>query len=300
MTRSDAEGESPSPARGDVGAEDGARIVMSEADTVKYRLGVIGAGAMGRALLNAAIRKGVVSAGEVIASDVSPYCRDAVGQMGCFATDDNREVVRSARTLLIAVKPQVIREVLADLRDEFRDGQVLISIAAGVSLDTLRRAAGDVPRLVRVMPNICCTVGMAASAFAADEAVAAEQLQFVEDLLAAAGEVVEVREELLDAVTGLSGSGPAFVAVFIEALADGGVSAGLPREQAQKLAAQTVLGAARWLLDSEAKPSELKDLVSSPGGTTIAGLRELEEGGFRSATMNAVIAAARRARELGG
>lgn len=273
---------------------------MSEGDAVRYRLGVIGAGAMGRALLNSAIRRGVMAAGDVIASDISPVCRTATEEMGCYATDDNREVVRTAEALLLAVKPQVIREVLADLRDELREGQLLISIAAGVSLRTLREAAGDVPSLVRVMPNICCTVGEAASAFAADSSATPEQVEFVRELLAAAGEVIAVCEDLLDAVTGLSGSGPAFVAVFVEALADGAVAAGLPRDQAQKLAAQTVVGAGRWLLESNARPGELKDLVSSPGGTTIAGIRALEAGGLRSAAMSAVIAAAERARELGG
>jgi len=165
---------------------------------------------------------------------------------------------------------------------------------------SLRETVGDGPCIVRVMPNICCTVGAAASAFAADGDVSDEQIEFVDALLSAAGEVVAVREELLDAVTGLSGSGPAFAAVFIEALADGGVKAGLPREQAQKLAAQTVLGAARWLLETGAGPAQLKDLVTSPGGTTIAGLAALEERGLRAATMSAVVAAAERSKELGG
>lgn len=273
---------------------------MTESGDVHYRLGIIGAGAMGRALLNSAIRGDVVGADEVIASDINPVCRTAAEDLGCYATDDNRAVVRSAEVLLIAVKPQVIRQVLGDLRDDFREGQLLISIAAGVSLATLREAIGDRPALVRVMPNICCTVGAAASAFSADERVTAEQSGFVCELLAAAGEVVSVREELLDAVTGLSGSGPAFVAVFIEALADGGVAAGLPRDQAQKLAAQTVLGAARWVMEGNASPAQLKDLVASPGGTTIAGLRALEDGGLRAATISAVVAAAERSRELGG
>ncbi len=273
---------------------------MSERADEQYRLGLIGAGVMGRALLNSAIREGVFSASDVIASDVSPTCRASAEEIGCFATDDNRRAVQHADALLVAVKPQVIGEVLSELREDFAEGQLLISIAAGVSLAALREMAGDRPNLIRVMPNICCTVGAAASALAAAEGVEAEQIQFTQDILSAAGEVVSVREELLDAVTGLSGSGPAFVALFIEALADGGVSAGLPREDAQKLAAQTVLGGARWLLETGGKPSELKDLVSSPGGTTIAGVGALERGGLRAATMDAVITAANRSRELGG
>ncbi|MGD9498759.1 MAG: pyrroline-5-carboxylate reductase family protein, partial [Armatimonadota bacterium] len=190
-----------------------------------YRLGVIGAGVMGRALLNAAIRAGVLDAGEVIVSDISPACRREIEGLGCMVTDDNRVVVERAQNLLVALKPQVLREVLGALRGDFRPGQLLISIAAGVPLDTLRQVVGPAPALVRVMPNICCTVGEAASAWAAAPGVSDEQRALVAELLSAAGEAVEVEERLLDAVTGLSGSGPAFAALFIEALADGGVKA---------------------------------------------------------------------------
>lgn len=271
---------------------------MSE-NLARYRLGVIGAGVMGRALLNAAVRAGVVSAGEVLVSDVNPACLHEAEEIGCAATYDNREVVAHSQAVLVAVKPQVIREVLGDLHEEFQDGQLLISIAAGVSLATLRDVVGPRPRLVRVMPNICCTVGAAASAWAAEPDVTEQQKRFVAELLTAAGEAVEVEERLLDAVTGLSGSGPAYAAVFIEALADGGVKAGLSRPQALRLAAQTVLGAARWVLDNEESPATLKDLVSSPGGTTIHGIAALEAGAFRAAVIEAVVAAAERARELG-
>lgn len=266
----------------------------------QYRLGVIGTGVMGRALLNAAIRAGVVSAAEVITSDVSEACRVEAESLGCEATDDNVQVVENAETILVAVKPQVIRNVLGGVAEHFRPGQLLVSIAAGVPIATLREAAGDAPNIVRVMPNICCTVGEAASAYAAGANVTEAQRRFVADLLGAAGEAVAVEERLIDAVTGLSGSGPAFAAVFIEALADGGVRAGLSREQAQKLAAQTVLGAARWVLENEGGPAQLKDLVSSPGGTTITGVAALEGRAFRAAVIEAVIAAAERARELGG
>lgn len=272
---------------------------MTDCGDKTYRLGLIGAGVMGRALLASAIRENIVANREVIASDPSSACRAEVESMVCAATDDNGEVARNSETLLVAVKPQIIGEVLRDLRADLREGQLLISIAAGVSIAALREMVGDAPRIVRVMPNICCTVGASASAFAADGDVTCDQIEFVDALLSAAGEVVAVREELLDAVTGLSGSGPAFVAVFIEALTDGGVKAGLPREQAQKLAAQTALGAARWLLETDSGPADLKNLVTSPGGTTIAGLAALEERGLRAAAMSAVVAAAERSKELG-
>ena len=268
-------------------------------DGAKYRLGIIGSGVMGRALLNAAIRGGVVSAAEVIASDVSPACRLDAEDLGCDATDDNVQVAENAQSILVAVKPQVIREVLSGVREHLRNGQLLISIAAGVSIKSLREAVGSAPKIVRVMPNICCTVGASASAWAAGPGVTDEQRAFVSDMLSAAGEAVEVDEPLIDAVTGVSGSGPAFAALFIEALADGGVKAGLSREQAQTLAAQTALGAARWVLENDGGPATLKDLVSSPGGTTIAGVAALEARAFRSAVIEAVVAAADRARELG-
>ncbi len=271
---------------------------MSER-AMRYRLGVIGTGVMGRALLNAALRAGVLEAAQVIASDISAACRREVEAFGCVATDDNREVVENAERILVAVKPQVIATVMGDLREAFHDRQLVISIAAGVTLAALRDAVGPAPALVRVMPNLCCTVGEAASAWSPDARVSDADRQFVHDLLAAAGEVVEVEEKLIDAVTGLSGSGPAFAAIFIEALADGGVKAGLPRAQALRLAAQTALGAGRWVLDHDASPAELKDLVSSPGGTTIAGVAALEARGFRAAVIEAVVAAAERARELG-
>jgi pyrroline-5-carboxylate reductase len=211
-----------------------------------------------------------------------------------------RLVVEAAEHVLIAVKPQVIREVLSNLRDAFRPGQLLVSIAAGVSIETLADSAGPAPNIVRVMPNVCCTVGEAASAWATGPDVTDEQERFVQELLGAAGETVAVAEKLLDAVTGLSGSGPAFAAVFIEALADGGVQAGLSREQAQSLAAQTVVGAGRWVLENDGGPARLKDMVSSPGGTTITGLATLEGRAFRSAVIEAVVAAAERSQELGG
>jgi pyrroline-5-carboxylate reductase len=268
-------------------------------NSARYRLGVIGSGVMGRALLNSAIRGDVVAAADVIASDVSEACRLAAEELGCEATDDNVQVVENAESILVSVKPQVIHEVLGGIRDHLRDGQLIVSIAAGVPIASIREAVGEGPNVIRVMPNICCTVGEAASAWAAGPGVTDEQRRFVADLLGAAGEAVSVEEKLIDAVTGVSGSGPAFAAIFIEALTDGGVKAGLSREQAQRLAAQTALGAARWILDNDEGPARLKDLVSSPGGTTITGVAALEQRAFRSAAIEAVVAAADRAKELG-
>lgn len=273
---------------------------MSDRSGSQYRLGVIGAGVMGSALVRSALQAGLLEPAQVIASDISEARRAAVEALGSASTDDNHHLVRSAEAVLVALKPQVLRDVLAELREDFAEGQLLISIAAGLPLAALSEAVGPRPKLIRVMPNICCTVAAAASAYAVGDGVTEEQEHFVRELLRAAGEVVAVPESLLNAVTGLSGSGPAFVAMFIGALADGGVAAGLPRAEAERLAAQTALGGARWLLEQDASPEQLKDLVCSPGGTTIAGVRALEAHGFRSAVIEAVVAAARRAEELGG
>jgi pyrroline-5-carboxylate reductase len=201
--------------------------------------------------------------------------------------------------LLLAVKPQHVGGVLNQLKAGFEDRHLMVSIAAGVPLSTFGQALGSGRRLIRVMPNTPCLVGAGASAFALGGAANADDAGLVEELLSAVGIALEVPENLLDAVTGLSGSGPAYVYQIIEALSDGGVRAGLPRTIATKLAAQTVLGAAKMVLETGEHPGSLKDAVASPGGTTIAGLHALEAGGLRGVLMNAVLAATERSRELG-
>jgi pyrroline-5-carboxylate reductase len=180
------------------------------------------------------------------------------------------------------------------------DRHLVISIVAGVTLRRLADGLGAETRLIRVMPNTPCLVGASASGFCPNAETAATDGDLVAKLFGAVGTAIPVPENHLDAVTGLSGSGPAFVYVMIEALADGGVRAGLPRDVALKLAAQTVLGSAKMVLETGQHPGALKDAVASPGGTTIAGLHALERGGVRAALMDAVTAAANRARELGG
>ncbi len=212
----------------------------------------------------------------------------------------NVEVARIADVLFLAVKPQQMPNVIAELKGKIGPEKLVVSIAAGVPLAALEAGLGANVRLVRVMPNTPCLVGLGASAYCLGNKAAVADGQLVQELLSAVGFAVALEEKHLDAVTGLSGSGPAFVYVMIEALSDGGVRMGLPRAAATALAAQTVLGAAKMVRASGEHPGALKDRVASPGGTTIAGLQVLEQAGLRGTLMAAVEAATRRAAELAG
>ncbi len=265
------------------------------------RIGFVGAGQMATALARGWLAAGLTAADRALASDPLPQSRQAfTGQTGLRTTESNREVVAAAELVLLAVKPQVMKEVLADLRPVLTPRHLVASIAAGVTLRQLAEGLGPDCRLVRVMPNTPCLVGASASAYSPAATATAADVELVDRLLKAVGLAVRVPEHLLDAVTGLSASGPAFVYVMIEALSDGGVRVGLPRDVATALAAQTVFGAAKMVLETGEHSGILKDRVTSPGGTTIAGLHALERGNLRAALMDAVEAAARRASELGG
>jgi pyrroline-5-carboxylate reductase len=196
------------------------------------------------------------------------------------------------------VKPQTVSTLLSDVRSLIKPHHLLISICAGVTLERLAEESGAT-RLVRVMPNTPCLLGASASAYSPGPGASTEDIDLVDRLFNAVGKAYRLPEHLLDAVTGLSGSGPAFVYTMIEALSDGGVRVGLPRDVANGLAAQTVLGAARMVLETDLHPAQLKEMVTSPGGTTIAGLHALERGAVRAALMDAVEAATKRATELG-
>jgi pyrroline-5-carboxylate reductase len=207
-------------------------------------------------------------------------------------------VANASSVVFLAVKPQQMSQALMNLRHAVRPEHLIVSIAAGVSLKAIDAGLGRESRLIRVMPNTPCLAGAGASAFSRGTHATNDDAALVQRLLSNVGIAVEVPEKLLDAVTGLSGSGPAYVYQIIEALSDGGVRMGLPRETATKLAAQTVLGAAKMVLTTGQHPGSLKDAVTSPGGTTIAGLHEMERGGLRGILMDAVQAATERAREL--
>jgi pyrroline-5-carboxylate reductase len=266
----------------------------------ELRLGVIGAGRMATALAKGALNSGFVSPTSLFASDPEETARAAFErETSVKPAAANVTVARACNVLVLAVKPQSMAAVLHELKAVVSDRQLVVSIAAGVTLQTLGNALGAATRLARVMPNTPCLVGKGASAFAIGPGAKAEDAEIVRHLLSTMGIAIQVPETLLDAVTGLSGSGPAYVFEIIEALSDGGVRAGLPRDVATKLAAQTLLGAAEMVLTTGQHPAQLKDAVASPGGTTIAGLHELERGGLRAALMNAVLAATLRSQELG-
>lgn len=263
------------------------------------RWGFIGSGKMATALVKGMLRAGNASAESICASDPLPAARTALhSDTGAAVFDSNLAVAERSDVLVLAVKPQSMRDVLRELRPAVTSEHLVISIAAGTTIASIDDGLGQGGRLVRVMPNTPALVGEGASAYAMGPRTVREDEAIVTGCLESVGRAVRVPESLLDAVTGLSGSGPAFVYLMIEALSDGGVRVGLPRDVATLLAAQTVLGAAMMVRDTGEHPGVLKDQVASPGGTTIAGLHALERGGVRAALMDAVEAAAHRSAEL--
>ena len=263
-------------------------------------VGFIGAGRMATALARGLIASGAVSGERILACDVSAQaCSRFSAETGALTVADPAAAWDKAGVVVLAVKPQQMSEVLQAGREHARAAHLVVSVAAGVTLQTLAQGLGSDRRVVRVMPNTPCLIGAGASAYSLGEQATAEDGELVRAMLATVGIAVEVPETLLDAVTGLSGSGPAYIYQVIEAISDGGVRMGLPRDVATQLAAQTVLGAARMVLETGEHPGVLKDAVASPGGTTIAGLHALENGGLRGCLMNAVEAATRRSQELG-
>ncbi|GFH54747.1 hypothetical protein CTEN210_11223 [Chaetoceros tenuissimus] len=265
-------------------------------------VGFIGSGMMASALMDGLLaKKSLSSPASISCSDVWQPSLDRAAEKGYNAYPTNDKVCESAKTaIILAVKPNIIETVCKDImaaKDE--NDAVIISIAAGVTLKTLEASLPG-RRVIRVMPNTPCLVGEAAAGFALGSLATDADREIVKTIFGSVGLAVEVAEKLLDAVTGVSGSGPAYVFQFIEALSDGGVRAGLSRDVATKLAAQTVKGAAEMVLQTGKHPGLLKDGVTSPGGTTIAGVEALEQGGFRAATIAAVKAATKRSLQLGG
>jgi len=263
------------------------------------RLAVIGSGNMAEALVRGILRAGLLLPDAITTSDVVPdRLRLFREQFGVATDTDNAAIATKADLVLLAVKPQVMGEVLQGMAPAV-EKQLVISIAAGIPTYFIEARFPRPVRVVRVMPNTPALVLEGASALCAGAHATAEDLAMAQAIFQAVGRAVVLEESALDAVTGLSGSGPAYVFVIIEALADAGVRVGLSRDVAQLLAAQTVLGSARMVLETGAHPAVLKDMVASPGGTTIAGLHALESGALRAALLDAVRAATERSRELG-
>ena len=261
---------------------------------------ILGSGKMGEALARGMLRAGFLQPEALTLTDIIPaQAQTLAAALGASALSDNALAVANATLVIIAVKPKNVAALCHDIAAALPAACTVVSIAAGITLNQL---AGALQRndlsLVRVMPNTPCLVGAGAIGVSFAPAVPDEVRGIITSLLTTIGLVETFPEALLDAVTGLSGSGPAYIAVLIEALADGGVLMGLPRAQAQRLATQTVLGTASVLLETQQHPAQLKDAVSSPGGTTIAGLAALEDGGFRSAAIAAVKAATLRSKAL--
>lgn len=264
------------------------------------RIAFVGAGQMAQALVRGFVAGELVEAANVVFFDpaegaAAGFLRQAPK---AIRAGSNAEAAEGAETVILAVKPQTMPLAMEQLRAAGAQGKLFISIAAGVTLAKLASGLGT-ERVIRVMPNTPCLIGQGAAAYASAAGASSQDGALVERLFSSVGKVFAVEEKLLDAVTGLSGSGPAYVFVMIEALSDGGVKMGLPRTIATALAAQTVLGAAALLLSGDEHPGQLKDRVASPGGTTIAGLAALESHGFRGAVIAAVEAATRRSQELG-
>ncbi len=266
---------------------------------IEQTIGFIGAGQMARALAGGFVGNGLVQPSQLVATDPSQSARDQFSEQirGCRFVLDNTALIEAADLVVLAVKPQLVDTVIAQVDGCCSPDKLLVSIGAGVTLSRLCTGFGT-DRVIRVMPNTPCLVGCGASAYALGAGASREDGELVGRLLGAVGIAYAVDESLLDAVTGLSGSGPAFVYTVIESLSDGGVRMGLPRAIATQLAAQTVLGAAQMVLASGEHPAVLRDRVTSPGGTTIAGIQALENQGLRSALMGGVEAATRRSVEL--
>lgn len=255
---------------------------------------------MATALARGFLRAGLVTADRLVACDVSAAARKAFhDETGVTAGPDSLAVVSSSDVVILAVKPAQVLPLLHEVRERITGRHLVISIVAGMPLAKLEAGVPTGGRFVRVMPNTPVLVGAGASAFALGRAATRDDAERTRQLFGSVGLAFEVPEPLLDAVTGVSGSGPAYAFLIIEALSDGGVAAGLPREMATQLAAQTLLGSARLVMESGQHPGALKDMVTSPGGTTIEAVHELEKAGVRGALMSAVRAAASKARLLG-
>nr|NJM03593.1 pyrroline-5-carboxylate reductase [Desulfobacula sp.] len=256
---------------------------------------------MGEALVSGLVLSGAAKPENIICSDIAEDLLEAVKKKyGVVVTTDNVEVARASEIIIYATKPQILGKVLKETAPALDTSKLIISIAAGVPLAAIASGLHKELRLIRVMPNICAFVKESATAIAAGDYATKEDIKLARAIFDSVGKTVFIQENvLMDAFTGLSGSGPAYIFIIVDALADAGVKMGLSRKDSLFLSTQTVLGAAKLLMESKEHPGQLKDRVASPGGTAIAGIHTLEQGGLRTTLINAVEAAARRSKELG-
>ena len=263
------------------------------------KIGFIGCGNMATAIIKGIIRKQIIDAENIIASAKTKATLDRVQkELGIKVTTDNLEVAENSDILVLAVKPQYYPEVIAQIKDVVRKEQIVISIAPGKTLDWLQEQFGGNVKLIRTMPNTPALVGEGMTGACRNAYVTDEDYATVLQILGSFGEVETIPENLMDVCVSVSGSSPAYIYILIEAMADGAVADGMPRAQAYKFAAQSVLGSAKMVLETGKHPGELKDQVCSPGGTTMEAVRVLEEKGFRSSVIEAMKACVRKARGL--
>jgi pyrroline-5-carboxylate reductase len=268
---------------------------------IERKLCFLGSGNMGEALVSGLVQSGSAKPENIICTDVrEERLEELRGRYGVRTMSSNVEAVAASEVVIYAVKPQLMAEVLKETSDQLDMSKVVISIAAGVPLRAIESLLHKELRLIRVMPNIAASVKESATALSAGKHARKEDVELAMAIFNSVGRAVFLRENyLMDAITGLSGSGPAYIFIIVDALADAGVKMGLSRKDAQFLAAQTVLGAAKMLMETREHPGQLKDRVTSPGGTAIAGIHTLEKGGLRTTLINAVEAATQRSKELG-
>ncbi len=264
------------------------------------KIGFIGSGRMAEALLKGMIKTGAANREDILISDPIGERTEYLGaEYGVTTGNGNRDVARLASTLFFTMKPQNMEEVLQEIKDDVDDETMVVSIAAGITTAYIESYLSDKVRVIRLMPNTPCLVGEGITALCLGKNGTESEVEEVKLLTGGMSKILWIEESLMDAVTGFSGSGPAFVFLLIEAFADGGVMNGFSREAAMLLSAQTFLGAAKMVLESDEHPGRLRDMVTSPGGTAITGVHALEEAGVRAALMNAVTEATKRSRELG-
>ena len=261
------------------------------------KIGFIGLGNMASAIMQGIISNGVVSASDVYGYDVSDAAKEKAKENKINILGSNLDVASNSDVLILAVKPQFLSDAVKELNGKISSNTIVISIVAGRTIEALEELLGEV-KIVRTMPNTPALIREAAIGYSFNGLIAEDDKEVVKQILSSFGKAIEVPERLMDAVVGVSGSAPAYVFMFIEAMADGAVAEGMPRALAYEFAAQAVMGSAKLMLETGKHPGELKDMVCSPAGTTIAAVRSLEESGFRGSVMDAVIEASEVSKEL--